>query len=79
MRFIFHVWMTSVPVLFIEPSPLNFLAILFKNLLTVYVWIYFWTIYSVPLMYCPINDTAPSQLIEMLKSAVLHHLGPPVW
>lgn len=50
MRFVFCLWMSSVPALFVELGSLNSFVNFDKNQSTIYVWVFFWIMYSVLLM-----------------------------
>ena len=55
-----------VPELFVEKnmlSPLNCLHIFVRDQLTIFVWVYFWALYSVPLIYLYILLTTPHCLV----------------
>ena len=55
--FFFCLWISVILIQFVEEtilSPLCILGTLVKDQLTVYVWVYFWALHSVPLVYKPV-------------------------
>ena len=60
--FLLCVWMSSCSAPFVEKTilvPFYCLCLFFKDHLTIFVWVYFWALYSVPLTYLSILSSVP--------------------